>query len=134
MSSGYIRCLRKCRAEFMKKTEIRSYVLLFGIVLLYSFGGVFSKTAAGLPFLSLKWLLLYGGLIGILGIYAIVWQQVLKKVPLNVAYVCKSLGIVWGMVWGVLFFGESLSAMNLLGCGLVVAGVILILTGGQKNE
>lgn len=118
----------------MNKSRIKPYILLLAVVFGYSFGGVFSKLASKEPFLSIKWILLYGGLIAILGLFAIIWQQILRKVPLNVAYICRAVGIVFSMSWGVLFFHERISPLSMLGGVIVIAGVILILTGGKKHE
>lgn len=110
-------------------------MLLHFIILLYSLGGIFSKTAAGEQFLSLKWILLYGGQIAILGVYALLWQQVLKKLPLNTAYANKSVSIIWGMVLGAAVFGEAVTLKMLIGSAVVIAGVILMIKGGDtENE
>ncbi|MBQ8961395.1 MAG: EamA family transporter [Ruminococcus sp.] len=116
------------------KRSVKPYLLLLAVVFGYSFGGVFSKLAAREPFLSVKWILLYGCLIAILGLYAIFWQQILRRVPLNIAYICKSVGIVFSMTWGIVFFRERISPVSLLGGGIVILGVILILTGGKEHE
>ena len=39
---------------------------------------------------------------------AVIWQQVLKKIPLTIAYGCKGIIIVYGMLWGALFFSEKI--------------------------
>ena len=112
----------------------KSYIMLHAVILVYSLSGIFSKTAAGYEFFSLKWLLLYGCAIAMLGVYAIVWQQVLRRVDLNVAFVNKSVGMIWTMLWGVLVFSEKLSAFDLLGGALVIMGVILIVTEKTQDE
>jgi drug/metabolite transporter (DMT)-like permease len=116
-----------------KQSNLRYYLLLHALLLLFSTGGIFSKTAANEPFLSVKWILLYGALLTVLGIYAIFWQQILRHIPLNSAYICRSVTVVWGMLWGVLFFHEHLTAANLIGGGLVMAGVLLVVTGKQES-
>lgn len=116
----------------MKK--IYPYLLLHGIIFLNSIGGICSKTAAAEPFLSFKWILFYGLLILILGIYAILWQQALKRIPLNVAYPNKAVNIIWSMLWGVLLFNERISALSLLGAAIVLFGVVLMVTGEEKKN
>lgn len=61
----------------MKK--MNKYVLLHLLLFFYSFCGVFSKLASANEFLSFKFCLFYGISIIILGIYAILWQQILKN-------------------------------------------------------
>ena len=67
------------------------YIVLHLIILIYSLGGICSKTAASKDFLSFEWILFYGLVLLSLGIYAVLWQQVLKKVNLNVAYASKAV-------------------------------------------
>lgn len=76
----------------------------------------------------------YGFSLLILGVYAILWQQVIKKIPLNIAYANKAITLVWGMVWGAVIFKEHISIANLIGAAVVLAGVLLMVTGGEKNE
>lgn len=116
----------------MKK--IKPYLMLHLIILLYSMSGILSKTASGKPFLTLDFILLYGGVLLIMGVYAILWQQVIKNIPLNVAYANKAVTLIWGMVWGTLIFKEHISLSNIIGAVVVLAGVILMVTGGEKNN
>ena len=69
-----------------------------------------------------------------LGIYAIVWQQIIKKLPLTVAYANKAITVVWGILWGILFFDESISFFKILGAMIIIAGIVLYVTsdGGEK--
>ncbi len=116
----------------MKK--ILPFIILHAIVLMYSLTGIFSKTAAGKDFLSFEWIMLYGCLIFFLGVYAILWQQVLKKIPLNVAYANKAVAVIWGMVWGVIVFGETITLKHIIGALIVIAGVVLMVTGEKKKD
>ncbi len=61
----------------------------------------------------------------LLGIYAIGWQQILKRLPLTVAYTNKAVTLVWSMVFGVLLFHEQIRPKQVIGCALAIAGVIL---------
>lgn len=110
------------------------YLLLHGIILMYSLCGICSKSAASQEFLSFQWIMFYGIEILLLGIYAILWQQILKKVDLNTAYASKAVTLIWGSVWGILIFHETISWNNILGGLIVLAGVILMVTGGEKKN
>lgn len=92
---------------------------------------IFSKLAAGEPFLSFRFCLFYGSMIFILGIYAIAWQQILRKLPLVTAYANKAVSVIWGLVWGALFFRESITLVKLLGCAIIIAGVLVMETEGE---
>ena len=115
--------------------KIKIFIILHLILVMYSAGGILSKTASGQPFLSLQFCLLYGGMIFILGVYALLWQQVLKHIPLTTAYANKAVTIIWGMLWGVLFFKETISIQEIIGAVIVLVGVIMMVTEeGKKNE
>jgi len=38
------------------------------------------------------------------------------------------------MLWGVVLFNEAITLNNIIGAVIVIAGVILMVTGGEKNE
>lgn len=116
----------------MKK--IKPYIILHLIILFNSLGGICSKTAAGKEFLSFEFCLFYGVVLLILAVYAALWQQVLKSVPLNIAYANKAIALVWGMLWGVIFFNETISISNIVGAVIVLSGVLLMVTGGEKKN
>lgn len=114
--------------------KIKTFLFLHLIIFIYSACSVLSKSAAQQPFLSPKFILLYGGMILVLGVYAVLWQQVLKRMQLNVAYANKAVAIIWGMLWGVLFFNETLSVRNIIGAALVLFGVILMVMDEDKKH
>lgn len=116
----------------MKK--VKPYLILHIILLFYSLGGICSKTAASKNFLSYEFCLFYGLMLFILAVYAVLWQQVLKSVPLNIAYANKSITLVWSMTWGVLIFKESISISNIVGAVIVLVGVLLMVIGGEKKN
>lgn len=96
------------------------------IVAIYTLSGVLSKYAAGQSFLSWQFILLYGGEIGVLGVYAILWQQIIKRMDLSVAYANRSVALLWSMLWAVLFFHEKVSIQNIVGVLIVIAGTIIV--------
>ena len=110
------------------------YFILHLIILFYSFSSICSKLASSKEFLSLEWCLLYGLVILFLGIYAIVWQQILRKINLNVAYASKAVTLIWGTIWGVLIFKETKTWNNIVGGIIVIPGVILVGVGGDKKN
>lgn len=107
------------------KTNIKTYIALHIFLMIYSTAGILSKLASGEKFMSLPFVLFYVGEIIILAFYAIGWQQFIKRMPLSVAYANKAVTVVWGCIWGVLFFQEHLSAGKIIGAVIVLAGVAL---------
>ena len=114
--------------------HIRTFTILHAIVFLYSVSELVMKLASAQPFLSFNWCALYALVILILGVYAIVWQQILKKLPLNVAYANKSLTLAWGMLLGAVVFDESITVTKVIGAAVVLLGVILMVGGSSGKE
>lgn len=101
------------------------FLALHLFLMIYSASGIVSKLAAGKPFPSLPFLLLYALQILILAFYALGWQQFIKRMPLSVAYANKAVTVIWGCVWGVLIFHEHLTPGKIIGGLLVLSGVAL---------
>lgn len=105
---------------------MKKYVLLHLLLFFFSFCSVFSKLAASYEFLSWQFCLFYGISIMILGLYAILWQQIIKKMPLVIAFLNKAVTIIWGMIWGTLIFGETITLNMIIGCIVVIIGVVMV--------
>jgi drug/metabolite transporter (DMT)-like permease len=108
--------------------RLKNYLFLHASLLLYSFGSVLSKMASAEEFLSLAFILYYSLFLAVLFVYALLWQQILKRFPLTVAFANKAITILWGIVWGVLFFGEALRWGMLLGSVIIVSGIYLVVS------
>ena len=111
--------------------QIKSFFLLLGMVIVFSFSGVFTKLAGQEPFLSGKFILLYGCALCLMGLYAIVWQQILRRIPLTTAYAARATGIAWSMVWGLLFFQEEIRWNMVLGAAVIMFGVYRVVTADE---
>ena len=103
----------------------KAYFLLHVLLLLYAASTVLSKLASGVPFLSVPFVLYYGGILLLLGIYALGWQQAIRHLPLTTAYANKAVTVIWGLLAGLALFGESLTPGKILGAALVIGGVVL---------
>lgn len=119
---------QKSEAKVVPGGKAKTYLMLHGVVLLYSIAAVFSKMASGHPFLSTGFIGWYVGALVLLAVYALVWQQVLKRLPLTTAFANKGVTIVWGILWGVLLFGEQISITMIIGAALVFIGILLVVT------
>ncbi len=116
----------------MKKA--RYLIILHIILALFSVSGIFSKLAAGEDMLSRKWILYYGTVLLFLFIYAIAWQQIIKKMPIVTAYANKAAMVIWGIIWGYIFFGEAVTIKKIIGAIIIIAGVYLVVTGDEYAE
>lgn len=111
------------------KQKIKIFLLLHILLFIYSMAGVCSKLASGQNFLSIRFIILYGILLFIMFFYAVMWQQILKRMKLVTAYANKSVTIIWGMIWGMLLFGEQITAFKVIGILIIIIGVYLVVTG-----
>lgn len=120
--------MKACKERY---GNILKYILLHIVILQSSFSGVLSKYASGYEFLSFHFLLFYGLMIVNLGVYAILWQQIIKKIPLTTAFCNKSVSIIWGMLFGAFLFQEVITWNMIVGAVIVVAGVILVVKSDE---
>ncbi len=100
-------------------------VVLHVMLAIWSCTDVLSKYAAGADFFSVPFLALWFGVLVLMGVYALGWQQVIRRMPLSTAFANKAITIVWGLFWGVALFGEALTPGKVVGAVLVVAGIVL---------
>ena len=110
----------------MKNTQgknLRSYALLYGAVAIYSCSGICSKIASSYPMLSLQFVLFYGMSVCVLGAYAVIWQSVLRRFDLAVAYTAKPFSIILSMIFGVVLFHEELTWNMVAGAALILLGM-----------
>lgn len=114
----------------MKKVYLGLHLLL----MFYAVGGIFSKRASGAPFLSGEYIQNYLIVLGILAVYAVFWQIILKKLPLTVAMANKSVTIVWGIVYGWLFFEEKITLMNVIGAAVIIAGIVVVVNADKEQD
>ena len=76
------------------KAGWRVFLLLHIGLFVSSLSGVCSKKAALAGEFS-QMLVWYGMVLALMAAYAVLWQQVLRRMPLTVAYANKPVGLVW---------------------------------------
>lgn len=109
------------------------YLWLQGSLFLSSLSGVCSKMAAKHinEMLSVSFMFWFGLVFVIMFAYAVIWQQILRRMPLTVAYSNKPVTLIWGIVWGRLIFGEKISWNMLLGAAIIFAGIYLVVKSDE---
>lgn len=120
--------------RILKDKRAVSLLALHVTLLVYSVSGIFGKLAASEEPLSFSFVAYYAGVIAILGIYAIAWQQIIKRLPLTTAFANKAVTVLWGMMWGVLLFGEQMNAWKIVGAVLVVTGVVFFVLADKPED
>jgi drug/metabolite transporter (DMT)-like permease len=105
---------------------LKKYLLLHLSFFIFSISSVFSKLASQEPLLSFKFCLFYGIVLFIMGIYAILWQQILKKIDLSIAYSNKAILTIWGIIWSALLFKEIITVKTIISTILLVIGILFI--------
>lgn len=98
---------------------------LVGVNILYALVGIFTKFASQHEFLSGLYFVGLLGAVFMLGTYAVCWQQILKRVELSTAYMFKGTSLIFVMLLAFAWFGEQITATNIIGAVVIVGGIML---------
>jgi len=82
--------------------------------------------AALQPTGSWSYLLWFCGAVLIIGVYAILWQQVLRRIELSTAYMFKGSTLIFTMLFAALIFGEAITIPNIIGSFIIIFGITLL--------
>lgn len=97
-----------------------------GINMLYACVGICTKMASMQSTGSWSYLLWFGGAVAIIGIYALLWQQVLRRIELSTAYMFKGTTLIFTMLIAALLFGEIITIPNIIGSVIIIIGIVLL--------
>ncbi len=120
-------------SESKKKIRKLDIVMLQFSVMVYSLSTVAGNMASKHEFLSLGYILFFGLDFFILGVYAILWQQIIKRFQLSIAYANKAMTLLWSMVWNFLIFSQGITVKKVIGVLIVMAGVVVMNMGEDKD-
>ena len=120
------------KAKNKSNSKVKIIFILHILLMVFSLCGICSKKAAGEEFLSFRFCMYYAIMILIMGVYAIAWQQIIKRLPLTTAYANKAVTVVWGLVWGIVVFGEKLTIGKVIGVIMVILGMIIFSLSDEK--
>ena len=116
----------KVMKDQKRKFQIKDILMLQIVFFIYSINSVVAKFASAQEPFSLNFILLYGLELCVLGVYAILWQQLIKKMELSVAYSNKAVVLLWAMVFGALLFKEQITLTKVAGILLVIVGIVVL--------
>lgn len=117
-----------------KLSHLFYFILMHLSFLIYAFYAVLGKVASTKQIFSTAFIGIYCAVFLILMIYAIIWQQVLKKIPLIIATANKTITIVWGILFGRIFFGEKITLNMIIGGAVILAGILILSFEPQSKE
>ena len=106
--------------------SIRHIIVLIGVNMVYACVGICTKMAALQTPFSWPYLLWFAGAVAIIGIYAILWQQVLRRIELSTAYMFKGTTLIFTMLIAALLFGEAITVQNIIGSVIIITGITLL--------
>lgn len=75
--------------------------------------------------LSWSYIWWIAGAIGVMSVYAILWQQIIKRMPLSTAYMFKGTSLIFILLVSVLLFGEAITLNNVIGSVIIIMGIVL---------
>ena len=108
-----------------KTSKLPVYAALLGANLIYACESVFIKLASRQEQFSPRYILFLACALAVLGLYAIVWQQIIKRVPISEAYMFKGTALIFVLLISVIFLGEHITLANVIGAAMIVSGIIL---------
>jgi len=102
-----------------------TYLSLIGVNLIYACTSIFTKMASRQEMLSLPCLLWIVGAVGVMGVYAVLWQQIITRIQLSTAYMFKGVSLVFVLLISALLFGEAITKTNVIGSLIIIVGIVL---------
>lgn len=111
-----------------------SYIVLILAIAIYSTVGILTRCASMYPFLRWQYILFVVGAVGVLGIYAILWQQLIQRMDISLAYMFKGLGVVFALLICHYVFDEVITAHNIIGAIVIIAGITLFAWADARND
>lgn len=101
------------------------YFALIGVNFIYACTAIFTKSASKYQFLSLSYILWLVGAVAVMGVYALLWQQVIKRMPIAEAYMFKGTSLIFVLLLSALIFGEAITLSNIIGAVVIIVGIII---------
>lgn len=115
----------KKRGRWALEVPLKWFLLLHLSLVINSLAGTASKLAGRHEFMSAGFIFWYGVMLAITMAFAVAWQQILKHMSLTFAFTNKPITIIWGLIWGVAIFHETLSWKMILGSAVILIGIMV---------
>ena len=102
-----------------------TYLALTGVNFVYACTSIFTKMASRQDMLSLPYLLWIAGAIVVMGVYALLWQQIIAKMSISTAYMYKGTSLIFILLISAMLFDEAITTNNLIGSAIIIVGIVL---------
>lgn len=116
---------RQGNYEFHAGMKRKDLLLLVIVNLVYAGTSIFTKLAS----MEIPWSISYDAwllcAVGVIGLYALLWQFIISRMELSTAYMFKGLSLVFVLLFSFFIFDESITVNNMLGSALIITGIIL---------
>ena len=109
----------------MMLKPFKTYFALVGVNFVYACTSICTKMASRQEMLSWPYLFWIASAIGVMGVYALLWQQVIARMSLSTAYMFKGMSLIFVMLFSALLFGEAITLNNVIGAMIIIIGIIL---------
>lgn len=67
-------------------------------------------------------------------LWAMAWQKALENYSLSFAYPFTAFVPAFSLITGKIFFGESIAMQNVAGTGIILIGIILLVSSNQGAD
>lgn len=104
---------------------MKRYLTLIGVNLVYACISICTKMASQQEMLSGSYLFWIAGAVGVMGVYAVLWQQVISRMSLSTAYMFKGTSLIFVLLISALLFGEVITVNNVIGSAIIITGIVL---------
>ena len=128
-----------------RRLNLVSVLLIQMAVIVYTMSSVCSKMAGqnagsitlfGITINALSWKGVFWmvGEVFVLFVYAILWQQIIKRFDLSLVYANRAFSIFWSFLWSILLFHESIRPANVIGILMVFFGILIVNSDRQAES
>lgn len=104
---------------------LRTVAALLLVNLFYSTVSIATKFTSMQEMLSLRYFVGLAITVLIMGLYAVLWQQILKKVDITLAYMFKATGVIYVLLYSAFLFNEGVTSWNIIGASIIIIGILL---------
>ena len=102
-----------------------TYLFLVGINFVYACTSICTKMASHQEMMSWPYLWWIAVAVAVMGVYALLWQQIIMRMPLSTAYMFKGTSLIFVLLFSALLFGEAITLNNVIGAIIIIIGIIL---------